>query len=53
MVPKSVGEDELMVAALDAGGEDLQDEGYEWMLTSAPTDLAGLRSALEAAAIAA
>ena len=41
-----------MVAALDAGGEDLQDEGDEWMLTSAPTDLAGLRSALEAAAIA-
>ena len=29
MVPKSVGEDELMVAALDAGGEDLQDEGLK------------------------
>ena len=52
MVPKSVGEDELMVAALDAGGEDLRDEGDEWMLTSAPTDLAGLRSALETAGIA-
>ena len=37
MVPKSVEEDELMVAALDAGGEDLRDEGDEWMLTSAPT----------------
>ena len=34
MVPKSVGEDELMAAALDAGGEDLRDEGDEWMLTS-------------------
>ena len=43
MVPKSVGEDELMLVALDAGGEDLEDEGDEWMLTSAPTDLAGLR----------
>jgi transcriptional/translational regulatory protein YebC/TACO1 len=52
MVPKSVGEDELMAAALDAGGEDLRDEGDEWMLTSAPTDLSGLRSALDAAEIA-
>jgi len=51
MVPKSVGEDELMADALDAGGEDLRDEGDEWMLTSAPTDLAALRSALEAAGI--
>ena len=52
MVPKSVGEDELMVVALDAGGEDLQDEADEWMLTSAPTDLPGLRAALDAAGIA-
>jgi YebC/PmpR family DNA-binding regulatory protein len=52
MVPKSVGEDELMVVALDAGGEDLRDEGDEWMVTSAPTDLAGLRAALEAAGVA-
>ena len=52
MVPKSVGEDELMVVALDAGGEDLQDETDEWMLTSAPTDLPGLRAALDAAGIA-
>ena len=51
MVPKAVGEDDLMVIALDAGGEDLRDEGDEWMLTSAPTDLAALRSALEAAGI--
>src|ERR1700679_162310 len=39
VVPKSVGEDELMAVALDAGAEDLADEGDEWMLTSAPTDL--------------
>jgi YebC/PmpR family DNA-binding regulatory protein len=51
MVPKSVGEDELMAAALDAGGEDLRDEGDEWMVTSGPSDLAALRSALEAASI--
>jgi YebC/PmpR family DNA-binding regulatory protein len=51
MVPKSVGEDELMVVALEAGGEDLQDEGDEWMLTSAPTDLGTLRAALDASGI--
>jgi len=49
MVPKSVGEDDLMTVALDAGGEDIQDEGDEWMLTCAPADLASLRGALEAA----
>jgi YebC/PmpR family DNA-binding regulatory protein len=51
LVPKSVGEDELMVVALDAGGEDLSDEGDEWMLTSGPGDLGALRTALEAASI--
>jgi YebC/PmpR family DNA-binding regulatory protein len=52
MVPRSVAEDELMLAALDAGGEDLQDEGDEWMLTSAPADLPTLRAALDAVGIA-
>ena len=52
MLPKSAGEDEVMAVALDAGAEDLADEGDEWMLTSAPTDLAGLRGALDEASIA-
>jgi YebC/PmpR family DNA-binding regulatory protein len=52
VVPKSVGEDELMAVALDARGEDLRDEGDDWMLTSAPSDLAQMRAALEAASIA-
>ncbi|MHB1988368.1 MAG: YebC/PmpR family DNA-binding transcriptional regulator [Acidimicrobiales bacterium] len=51
MLPKAVGEDDLMAVALDAGAEDLSDEGDEWMLTSAPNGLQGLRQALEAAAI--
>jgi transcriptional/translational regulatory protein YebC/TACO1 len=51
MLPKSVSEDDLMAVALDAGAEDLSDEGDEWMLTSAPGDLAGLRQALEGSAI--
>ena len=40
-----------MVVALEAGGGDLQDEGDEWMLTSAPTDLGTLRAALDASGI--
>ncbi len=51
MLAKSVGEDDLMAVALDAGAEDLSDEGDEWMLTSAPGDLPGLRQALETASI--
>ena len=51
MRAKSVGEDDLMAVALDAGAEDLSDEGDEWMLTSAPGDLPGLRQALETASI--
>jgi transcriptional/translational regulatory protein YebC/TACO1 len=51
MVPKSVGEDELMTVALEAGGEDLRDEGDEWMVTSAPAELAAMHSALEKASI--
>src|SRR6202167_1059156 len=34
MLPKSVSEDELMSVALDAGAEDLADDGADWMLTS-------------------
>ncbi len=51
MLPKTVGEDDLMAVAVEAGAEDLQDEGDEWMLTSAPGDLPGLRQALEAASM--
>ena len=52
ILPKSVDEDDIMLAALDAGAEDLVDEGDTWRLTSAPTDLPSVREALEAAEIA-
>ncbi|HEX9969841.1 MAG TPA: YebC/PmpR family DNA-binding transcriptional regulator, partial [Acidimicrobiales bacterium] len=52
ILPKKVTEDELMDVALEAGAEDLQDQGDTWQLTSAPQDLPGLREALEAAGIA-
>jgi YebC/PmpR family DNA-binding regulatory protein len=46
-VPRSAEEDDVMTVGLDAGLEDLVDEGDTWRLTSAPSDLPGLRSALE------
>jgi len=52
ILPKSHSEDDLMMVALDAGAEDLQDQGDTWQLTSPPTDLHRLRTALEEAGIA-
>jgi YebC/PmpR family DNA-binding regulatory protein len=44
-------EDELMMIGLDAGMEDLEDQGDTWQLTAPPTDLGRLRDALEAAGV--
>lgn len=52
ILPKTVGEDDLMLIALDAGAEDLQDQGDTWQLTCEPSALGGLRAALEEAGIA-
>jgi transcriptional/translational regulatory protein YebC/TACO1 len=41
-----------MLVALDAGAEDIADQGDTWQLTSAPGDLGALRTALEEASIA-
>jgi len=51
ILPKSVGEDDLMLVALDAGAEDLEDQGDTWQLTSDPGDLTALRAALDEAGI--
>jgi YebC/PmpR family DNA-binding regulatory protein len=50
--PKSVSEDDLMTVALDAGAEDIVDEGDTWRVTCPPSDLPAVRDALEAAGIA-
>ena len=47
----TVAEDEIMMAALDAGAEDLVDEGGTWRLTCEPTDLPTVREALETAEV--
>jgi YebC/PmpR family DNA-binding regulatory protein len=43
----SADEDEIMMATLDAGAEDLADDGGTWRLTCEPTDLPTVRAALE------
>jgi YebC/PmpR family DNA-binding regulatory protein len=53
LVPKTVAEDDLMLAAADAGAEDVSDEGSQWRVTSPPSALAGVRAALEEAGISA
>lgn len=52
ILPRTVTEDDLMLVALDAGAEDLQGQGDTWQLTCEPSDLGGLRGALEEAGIA-
>lgn len=51
IVPHSAEEDEVMTVGLDAGLEDLTDEGDTWQLTAAATDVPALRAALEEAGI--
>jgi YebC/PmpR family DNA-binding regulatory protein len=46
-VDKSVDEDELMLAAADAGADDVEDGGDAWQVTTPPTDLHAVRSAIE------
>jgi YebC/PmpR family DNA-binding regulatory protein len=48
----AVSEDDLMLAALDAGAEDITDQGDTWQVTAAPADLHRVRDALGAAGIA-
>lgn len=52
LVPSSVEEDEVMLVALDAGAEDIVDEGEIWRVTTLPSDLPQVREALDEAGIA-
>ncbi len=51
IVPKSVTEDDLMETALEAGAEDITDEGDVWQVTTAATDLPDVRQALDDAGV--
>tara|TARA_B100000678_G_scaffold86493_1_gene71989 strand:+ start:1269 stop:2018 length:750 start_codon:yes stop_codon:yes gene_type:complete len=51
LLPGAIAEDEIMLAALDAGAEDLVDDGGIWRLTCEASDLPTVREAVEAAEI--
>jgi YebC/PmpR family DNA-binding regulatory protein len=51
-VDKSVSEDDLMLVAVDAGAEDIVDEGDTWRVSCEPSAISEVRSALEGAGIA-
>ena len=48
---KTGDDDEFMLAALEAGAEDMEDQGDTWQVTTAPAELTRVRAALEAAGI--
>lgn len=50
-VPSSVTEDEVMLAALDAGAEDVTLSGDTWEITSDPSVVYDVKTALETAGI--
>lgn len=47
----AASEDDLMIAAVEAGAEDIADQGDTWQVTTAPTDLGRVRGAIEEAGI--
>jgi YebC/PmpR family DNA-binding regulatory protein len=47
IVPRSVDEEDLMLTALDAGAEDIVDDGDSWRVTTPPTELHAVRTALD------
>jgi YebC/PmpR family DNA-binding regulatory protein len=48
----AVSEDDLMLLAADAGAEDVEDLGDTWQVTTPPTELHAVRTAIEEAGIA-
>jgi YebC/PmpR family DNA-binding regulatory protein len=51
LVPTRFSEDDVMMAALDAGADDIVDEGDEWRITSDPGSVEAVREALVGAGI--
>ena len=49
---KAASEDDLMMAALEAGAEDVSDGGDSWEITTAPSDMPAVRDAIEAGGLA-
>lgn len=51
VVDAEVDEDTLMEVALDAGAEDITQDGTQWQITTEPTELMPVRTALDDAGI--
>jgi YebC/PmpR family DNA-binding regulatory protein len=49
LVDRGADEEELMLTALDAGAEDVIDDGEAWRLVTPPSELHAVRTAVEAA----
>jgi len=52
VLPKKVSEDDLMEVVLEAGGDDVIDDGDTWRVTCEPSSLTAVRAALESANVA-
>ena len=50
-VPKKHTEDEVMLAAMDVGADDVSDDGEEWKVTCAPASTHTVHEGMEAAGI--
>ncbi|HEV3280528.1 MAG TPA: YebC/PmpR family DNA-binding transcriptional regulator [Acidimicrobiales bacterium] len=50
-LPQSLDEERVLEVVMEAGAEDLTDEGDRWLVTTAPSDLTAVRGALEAAGL--
>jgi len=51
LVARATDEEELMLAALDAGAEDIVDDGDSWRVMTPPSDLHAVRTGLDGAGI--
>ncbi len=52
LADRAADEEDLMLVALEAGAEDLADDGEAWRVTTPPTDLHTVRTAIEEAGVA-
>jgi len=50
-VPRTHDEERVLEVAMEAGAEDLSDDGEQWQVTCAPADLTAVRNALEEAGL--
>ncbi|MDA8058027.1 MAG: YebC/PmpR family DNA-binding transcriptional regulator [Actinomycetota bacterium] len=50
-VPRGADEERVMEVAMEAGAEDLADDGDRWLVTTEPAELMAVRAALEAAGL--